>query len=236
MRYIVLYALSLFFIISCNTEEPEEFDITPPDEVSLLELSSNDSIVRLNWSDPGDDDLREIEVSWETDTVYVTKGIRILEITDLPIGNIFNFLLRTIDETGNKSEGVSIQGGIDYRYNYTGHFEFLSYNDLYNLYAHIFEIEPDSLIWEGAITRIGDMDSMIHIHYRPSNQYPGCTNGITVDLEIEPDGSLYAQANCYPFGIDGLFFGYDSLVFVVSNYISEGIGEWAQWVYGKRIE
>jgi Tol biopolymer transport system component len=85
-------------------------DSNPPAEVGALAAVAGDESVTLTWRDPADEDLEQIVIqvfpgSSEPDMVYF--GIEEYTATDLAFGEEYEFLVRTVDESGNTSEGVT---------------------------------------------------------------------------------------------------------------------------------
>ena len=83
-------------------------DTTPPGEVSDLTADSGSTKITLNWTDPTDDDFNKVEISYNSNTLFVNKGIQSREITGLINGTVYTFIVKTLDNSGNISEGVTI--------------------------------------------------------------------------------------------------------------------------------
>jgi hypothetical protein len=85
-------------------------DITPPAEVAVLGVDSGVWKETLTWTDPGDGDFDHVEISWtpttaQTQPVTLTKGTGTREISGLTPGQVYAFLVRTADGSGNRSAG-----------------------------------------------------------------------------------------------------------------------------------
>ena len=88
-------------------------DITAPGEVTNLAASAADGGVSLSWADPLDSDFSHCEIWYgangTADTTF-SGAVSSLgtEVTGLINGNAYVFLLKTVDTTGNISEGAII--------------------------------------------------------------------------------------------------------------------------------
>ena len=118
-RLLGLIALLVVLLsVSCSTAlEEEEKDLTPPGDVSNLEIMENDSSVLLKWKNPSDKDFCKVIITFTTSKQNTSQNIIInAQRGDVAEYNIYNltnneeytFKLFTIDENGNKSKGVSI--------------------------------------------------------------------------------------------------------------------------------
>ena len=232
MRIAIIISVFLFSVFGCKKDN---VDKSSPAEVSNLDLIYSDSTITLIWTDPSDQDFYEIEVSYENDTVNVSKGIESLEIINIEVGINYTFTVKTIDEDGNKSTGLQIQGKIDYRLKYTGDFEFFSYN-IRNNYIEV--INSDTMIFIGNISIIEGTDSLIQINYRSGDLFTYCINGVTIRPNINPDGKLRSPEieNCTASHFWGEYYGHDSLSMSISIYLSEGLGDWGQIIRGNRVD
>lgn len=121
--FTAIFATSLIFaFFACKTETNE--DTTAPAEVSDLTLTAKDSSVLLTWTDPSDEDLFGIEITYASDSstssagraisamqegsVFVAPGKQTATITNLTNGKTYTFTLKAMDTSGNKSSGVTV--------------------------------------------------------------------------------------------------------------------------------
>lgn len=110
-----------------------------PSDVSEVSVIPGDNQLTLQWNDPADSDLRYIEIapvdtvtgsvydlvtpvsvttdvyepetpSSVTEAVYVDKGIETYTFVNLENDKLYAFKLRAIDESGNVSEGIVVEG------------------------------------------------------------------------------------------------------------------------------
>lgn len=103
--------------IDCCAEKP---DSTIPANVTELKATSKDSSVLLTWKDAADEDIYGFEVSWKTETagraialekdsLIVAKERQDCIVSGLTNGTEYTFTVKTMDISGNKSEGVSVK-------------------------------------------------------------------------------------------------------------------------------
>lgn len=121
--FTAIFATSLIFaFFACKTETND--DTTAPAEVSDLTVTAKDSSVLLTWTDPSDDDLFGIEITYTSDSstssasraisamqegsVFVAPGKQTATITNLTNGKTYTFTLKAMDTSGNKSSGVTV--------------------------------------------------------------------------------------------------------------------------------
>ena len=113
-------ALSLF-LASCGcgneTTPPATRDTTPPQEVENLEAVPSDTEVSINliWKDPEDADFNHVEITWTTEggdpslPRNVSKDTEnFIVLTGLEEGMGYTFTVKTVDTSGNISEGGTV--------------------------------------------------------------------------------------------------------------------------------
>ena len=97
-------------------------DLTAPAAITNLEAVAKDSTVLLTWTDASDADVYGYEVSYDgaaainrsalpalnTNTMMVAPGAGGCYVSGLRNGVQYSFTVKTVDTSGNKSEGVSI--------------------------------------------------------------------------------------------------------------------------------
>lgn len=96
--------------------------ITLP-EVSNVEVLSGDTEISLSWIDPpGNEYDRILVIVNGTKSYIVAKGQQSIIIPDLINGEVYQFVLKTMDSEGNTSVGINITGipGILGDVNYDG--------------------------------------------------------------------------------------------------------------------
>lgn len=108
----VLLIAGLVFVSACSSDSSEEEnDMLPPAEVSNVNGISEDGQVILNWTDPSDDDLEVVEITFVPGDSHlqIRKGEQTATIRNLINGTAYVFTLRTIDNSGNRSNGITTQ-------------------------------------------------------------------------------------------------------------------------------
>ncbi|MDH5655271.1 MAG: DUF4959 domain-containing protein [Spirochaetia bacterium] len=112
-------ALLLGALAAASAPAPAVPDTTAPAEVTgaTLETTHGGSYDKVTWTDPTDADFDHVEVTF-TDgggtkrTVTVAKGIEFYDANTIATGTIFKVgttvTIKTVDKTGNKSTGVSL--------------------------------------------------------------------------------------------------------------------------------
>ena len=118
-----LFAMLLIVLgsVSCKQEtEPTPVDTTAPANVTNLVATAKDTRVLLTWTDATDDDIFGYEVSYtgtntnnravsamEKSTLFVAQGSGGTYVSGLANGTEYTFTVKTMDTSGNKSEGVT---------------------------------------------------------------------------------------------------------------------------------
>ena len=104
--------------IDCCAETP---DTTAPADVTELFAAAKDSLVLLTWKDATDEDIFGYLVSWkaestgralvalEKDSLIAAKGQQGCVVTGLKNGTKYTFTVKTMDTSGNTSEGVTVK-------------------------------------------------------------------------------------------------------------------------------
>lgn len=109
----VLLVTGLAFVSACSSDnsDSEETDTLPPAEVSNVNGISGDGQVVLSWTDPTDEDLNLVEITSVPgeNRLQIEKGEQTAIINNLTNGTAYTFTLRTIDNSGNRSNGVTTQ-------------------------------------------------------------------------------------------------------------------------------
>ena len=86
-------------------------DITAPGEVEGASVSVGDGQLTITWTDPADADFDYVTVTGAAITAHnVAKGVQQTVITGLENGRNYEITLKTVDQAGNESKGVSISG------------------------------------------------------------------------------------------------------------------------------
>ena len=100
---------------------PDTSDKIAPGEVLNLSATPFNKRVKLEWNDPSDEDLFGIEVSWaevsdgsravsamDEKSLFVAPGMECIEVPVLENDVEYQFSVKTMDVSGNKSAGVVI--------------------------------------------------------------------------------------------------------------------------------
>ena len=100
---------------------PDISDKIAPSEVSGLTVTSLSNRVKLEWNDPADSDLFGIEVSWaevsdgsravskmDEKSLFIAPGMGCIEVPFLENDMEYQFVVKTMDVSGNKSVGIVI--------------------------------------------------------------------------------------------------------------------------------
>jgi len=102
---------------------PDAGDRIPPSEVTGIKVKAGDGFIKISWTDPKDDDFSKVIVTVNgSDTYEVGKGVQQIEISGLVNGQVVAVKIQTVDEAGNRSNGVNVTGipGILGDVNYDG--------------------------------------------------------------------------------------------------------------------
>ena len=92
----------------CMPRANDPNDHTPPAEVTQVNGSVGNQQVVLTWLDPSDEDFNLVEISWGDSQIEIGRGIQTVTIQNLNNGTEYYFTLKTVDASGNKSEGLLI--------------------------------------------------------------------------------------------------------------------------------
>ena len=99
-------------VIGCTETTEIDGDKTPPAEVANVNGTPGNGRVTLTWTDPNDTDFNKVVISYTpgNGTAEVGKGVQATIISGLTNGTEYSFILKTVDISGNISEGIS--GGV----------------------------------------------------------------------------------------------------------------------------
>lgn len=207
-----------------------------PNEVNHLIASSTSTLLELSWNDPTDNDLAEIEIVWDNNSYRIPKGNQYFAIENADL-KIYNFKVKTVDDKGNISKGVSIKNQIDYRLKYCGNFKFTQFEWFYavgnttyypvtnyNGYVAVDKYSSDKLI----------------IRYKDGSNICTCNNDSVYGGYFKPNVSAIGKFE-YPdilqlsttSALNGAFVNTDSLAFLFTIETNGNIS--GQDVKGKRI-
>ena len=85
-------------------------DKTPPSNVTGLSALNRGGAIQLVWTDAADSDTYGYEVSYgEKAFAVILQGRGSCYVSDLVNGTEYTFTVKSVDKTGNKSEGVSVK-------------------------------------------------------------------------------------------------------------------------------
>ena len=97
-------------------EQPQA-DTTPPAEVSNITATTGNGSVMLSWTNSADNDFASVEITFTPAADNVTQPITTtgqagvssnVLVEGLTNGATYNFILKTVDTSGNKSQGQGI--------------------------------------------------------------------------------------------------------------------------------
>jgi hypothetical protein len=83
-------------------------DSTAPGKVTGLSATKGNGKVRLDWTDPTDADLKEIEITWTGGSASVLKGIETYIAEGLTNGTEYTFTVKAKDNAGNSNTGETV--------------------------------------------------------------------------------------------------------------------------------
>jgi ABC-type hemin transport system ATPase subunit len=91
-------------------QKASDGDTTSPAEVTGLIGTPGDGTVTLTWTDPADDDLDHLEITWTGGGVTTTKSAAAdransKAVTGLTNGTTYAFTVKAVDASGNRSQG-----------------------------------------------------------------------------------------------------------------------------------
>lgn len=121
-----LFAMLLIALVSVACKlEPTPVDTTAPSDITELVATAKDSRVLLTWTDALDNDIFGYEVSYsgtgaskrtitrtitalEKNSMIVPQGRGRTYVSSLENGITYTFTVKTMDTSGNKSEGLKL--------------------------------------------------------------------------------------------------------------------------------
>ncbi len=92
---------------------PNGPDTVAPDEVGGVSVIPGNGRLTVKWTDPANGDFDHVVVTVSgaaIDVQNVNKGIRQTTITGLENGVSYDISLRTVDTSGNESQGITVSG------------------------------------------------------------------------------------------------------------------------------
>lgn len=108
MRIIAVLLLATMILQGCKKDDK---DTTPPGLVTDLVAVPGVGKVSLSWTEPGDTDLKNIEIGITPGSFLpasVPAGFNIVDISGLTNGTEYTFSLKSVDMSNNKSDSVNI--------------------------------------------------------------------------------------------------------------------------------
>ena len=234
--FSILFLIIIIAGSSCKKNDDEMVDKTPPAEVNLLQSNYSDSSITINWNDPKDSDLDKIEITLEDTLVYVKKGIENKTFYGLESGKEYSFKIRTIDLSGNISNGIKLFDIIDYRLKYIGNFNFISFQWTSSMGTTTYS---DTVVYNGTVIMFQGSDSIIQIRYRPGGQTTICGSDSIFGAYIKPlvnDTGVLKYPEILGCSNQSYFYGYfinnDSLKISIGT---GGLGmQYGHSIQGKR--
>ncbi|MBO4507306.1 MAG: fibronectin type III domain-containing protein, partial [Spirochaetaceae bacterium] len=128
---LIMVATLMVALVSCEQEPKVKYvdkkaDSTAPAKVTNLAATPKDTQVLLTWTDAEDEDVYGYEVSYiqtsaenssrvvlaklEAKTIVVSPGTGGCYVTGLTNDTEYTFTVKTVDTSGNKSEGATVTG------------------------------------------------------------------------------------------------------------------------------
>lgn len=110
----------MLLIISCKNIESDKNDVIAPHEITNLLAENLDGAVKLSWTDPVDEDLLGIEITYTEEnnsraaytmpekSILVAPKTCYAIVNNLQNNKSYTFVLKTIDLNGNSSDGIKI--------------------------------------------------------------------------------------------------------------------------------
>lgn len=112
-KVCIALSLMMFLILSCNKDDKDDDDKTPPQTVSALSATSMNGAVEISWVNPTDEDFLSTKIQYGDVVVEIDKLKNELLVEGLVNGTKYTFNISTLDNDGNISESVAIQSTPD---------------------------------------------------------------------------------------------------------------------------
>lgn len=94
-----------------NGDFEDDLDLTPPAEISGVEVENQDKSARIKWQNPQDKDFEKVCIYDITEgieeLVYTTADTEFY-VTGLENAKEYLYIIKTSDQSGNLSEGVQV--------------------------------------------------------------------------------------------------------------------------------
>ncbi|GHU86717.1 hypothetical protein FACS189476_00440 [Spirochaetia bacterium] len=136
-------------------------DATAPEGVGNLNATAGDTRVILTWTDPADWDFKNVVITYMNGTaqsVTVPKGTQTAVISGLINGTLYTFTVKTVDTTGNISDGNTIA---EHPTSYDGSIFDLSSSDLTIKFGR--RANPDVPLTQSMVSlTFGDLHGLIN--------------------------------------------------------------------------
>ena len=101
-------------VVTAKATVVDTSDKIAPQDVTELTATTKDAGVLLTWTDATDEDIHGYEVTWnksaasESNSMMVAPGANGCYISNLTNGTEYTFTVKSVDTSGNKSQGVTI--------------------------------------------------------------------------------------------------------------------------------
>ncbi len=237
-KSLLILATLLVFACAKKQNEPVVGNVekNAPYEVSNLTASSTSTLLELNWNDPTDKDLTEIEVVWDNNSYRIPKGNQYFAIEN-PALKIYDLKVKTVDDKGNISKGVSITNQIDYRLKYCGNFKFTQFEWFYAVGNTTYYPVTH---YNGYVAVDKNSSDKLIIRYKDGSNICTCNNDSVYGGYFKPFVNNIGKFE-YPdilqlsttSALNGAFVNTDSLAFLFTIETNGNIS--GQDVKGKRI-
>lgn len=80
-------------------------------EISDVKVVSGNGSITLTWTDPAGGGFDRVQITVNgTDVYFAEKGSQSITITGLINGEVYEFVLKTVDSKGNTSRGITVYG------------------------------------------------------------------------------------------------------------------------------
>jgi hypothetical protein len=204
-------------MFSCKKDNVEPTDETAPGQISDISVTPLNTEVKMNWTNPSDQDFKSVILKVAGDSVEIDKTFTGITVGNLTNGTEYIFTIYTTDESGNSSEPVEVKATPDKYVTKliaddisSGTYELLNTQNpttiTINNNQYLKEMATGSgytFFWDGIWAIENDTTYLLDVEYKSTDPY-GTQNHIA-NLEERHSGAFNYSLNDSTFYIEDVY-------------------------------